>query len=154
MAACRHHTTLRPCTCRAGFPCVQERNGVYSKGNKEETNLETVKLIRIQQLIIKRESTANVCDAVFTINGCNQNRTQFSSCTSYGESPWARFSRCVPTTFFLCALQNLVLVGTCYKVATLYLYRAGHLTVSHRQLIHVRSPSTGKSCVVAFSRAV
>jgi hypothetical protein len=27
------------------FSCVQERNGVYSKENKEETNMETVKLI-------------------------------------------------------------------------------------------------------------
>jgi len=79
MAACRHHTTLRACTCCAGFPCVQERNEVYSKGNTEETNLETVKLIRIQQSIRKQEDIANVWDTVFTIHGCNQNGIQFSS---------------------------------------------------------------------------
>ena len=76
MVACRHHTILRPCTC------VTERNGVYSEGNKEETSMETVTLIRIQQLIRKQEDIADVCDTIFTINGCNQNRAQFPSCMS------------------------------------------------------------------------
>jgi hypothetical protein len=65
--------------------------------------METLKLIRIPQLIRKQEDIANMRDTVFTITGCNENRTQFSSCTSYGKSLWARFSRCVPTT------------GVCYK---------------------------------------
>lgn len=124
MAACKHHTTLRPCTCRAGSPYVQERNGAYSKGYTEETNLETVKLIRIQQLIRKQEDIANVCDTVFTIQGCNQNMTQFSSCTSYCESSWARFSCCVPTTgvfyksWYLLGLATKWQRFTCAMLAT------------------------------------
>jgi len=71
---------------------------VYSNGNKEETNLEAVKLIRIQKLIRKQEDIADVCNTVFAINGCNQNRTQFFSCTSYDVSPSVRFFCYVRTT--------------------------------------------------------
>ena len=99
-------------------------------------------LIRIQQLIRKQEDIADAYDTVFTINVCNQNRIQFSSCTSYGESPWARLSRYVPTT------GVFTKVGTCYKVATLHLKMS--VTCPHglsisRQSMHVISPSA-RSC--------
>jgi hypothetical protein len=111
MAACRYHTTLRSCTCRAVFPYVQERNEVYSKGYTEEPNLETVKLIRTQQLIRKQEDIADVCDTVFTIHWYNQN-------TPYGESSWARFSCCVPTTGVFYKSWYLLVLATKWQPFT------------------------------------